>query len=80
MPSEVLRLAGVSLQSLSNGSAVKTVRLQHQEITKYGYEHLHGGLYLVQEDPALLVIQPEEFEQITGRVDVDLFFGVIGGV
>jgi hypothetical protein len=37
---------------------------------------LHGNLYLVVEDPALLVVPAPEMENFTGTVHVDLFFSV----
>jgi hypothetical protein len=79
MKNDLVKLAGVAIHRHPKDGPSETVRTPHHEIEKMGYEHLHEGLYLVNEEPAVMAVATPELERFTGRVDVDLFFCVIKG-
>lgn len=79
LPGEVLRLTGVRVvQPEANGER-ELLRRSHGDLEKIGYERLHENLYLVREDPAVLVARFDAETRPTGRMDVDLFFGLVTG-
>lgn len=78
LPGEVLRLTGIRLVQTGARGTTRSLRFPHEEIEKHGYHRLHGNLYRVHEDPALLVIRPDRGDT-EARTDIDLFFGIIAG-
>jgi FMN phosphatase YigB (HAD superfamily) len=77
VPGEVLRLAGVSLRRRDEQGEARVRRIPHDAIEMHGYERLHANLYLVREDPALMVVRDADLKNRNGHTDIDLFFGVI---
>jgi hypothetical protein len=74
---QLVQLTGVRVQATSKKGEKSTLRFPHESIEKLGYEHLRENLYLVKEDPALLVVPTEDLPAETAHVDIDLFFGVV---
>jgi hypothetical protein len=76
LPGEAIQLAGVRIHLEPERGEPRIVAVPDGDIEKHGYRQLHGNLYLVVEDPALLVVPAPEMENFTGTVHVDLFFSV----
>jgi len=74
---EVLQLAGARVRRRAPDGREQTADFPHEALEKSGYRHLHGGLYVVEADPALLVIPAPGLDGFTGEVDVDVFFSVM---
>ncbi len=76
---QVLDLTGIAVHPVSRTGVRGTERLSPDRIRKLGYRHLGRNLYLVEEDPSLLVVPVDTVPADTDRIDVDLFFGVVVG-
>lgn len=74
---QVVQLTGVRIQATSRDGQKAALSLPHESIEKLGYDRLHDNLYLVKEDPALLVLPTEDMIEEAVRVDIDLFFGLV---
>jgi hypothetical protein len=80
MKDQVIRLAGIRVTSRdARTGALRERRIPHEAINRHGYRHLGQGLYLVEEDPALLVVPFDTVPDAAPEVDVDLFFGHVPG-
>ncbi|MBD3160978.1 MAG: HAD-IA family hydrolase [Candidatus Eisenbacteria bacterium] len=79
VPGEILRLTGAKIRRADDPDPAHAIRLSHDRIAKRGYEPLHGDLYLVREDPSLLALRSDRLGRWTGRIDIDLFFGLFKG-
>jgi hypothetical protein len=77
---EILQLTGITLHYESNRGERRTLKYPHEMIAKQGYERVCGNLYLVKEDPAVLIVPTPDLERFTGRLHVDVFFSIICGV
>jgi hypothetical protein len=75
----VVRLTGVRFVRPGEEGESAAVRVPHDAMEIAGYERLHENLYLVREDPAVLIARLDEAERRPGKLDIDLFFGVIAG-
>ena len=73
---ERLRLSGVRVHRRPAGGDEQVETYPHEILEKSGYRLLDGDLYLVEEDPALIVVPAAGLEGFTGTVDVDLFFSI----
>ncbi len=73
---ERLRLTGVRVHRRAAGGNEQVETFPHEVLEKSGYRLLHGDLYLVEEDPALIVIPAAGLYGFSGTVDVDLFFSI----
>lgn len=73
---ERLQLTGVRVhrRPVSGDEQVETY--SHEVLEKSGYRQLHGDLYLVEDDSALIVVPAAGLDAFTGTVDVDLFFSI----
>ena len=76
MAGERLRLTGVRVHRRPAGGEEQVETYPHEVLEKSGYRLLHGDLYLVEDDPALIVIPAAGLHGFTGTVDVDLFFSL----
>lgn len=76
---EVIQLSGVILHILPTDGE-KKIRVVQDKIDKFGYRNLYGNLYLVEEDPALLIVTTPELVRFDGLVYADIFFALINGV
>jgi hypothetical protein len=76
-PGEVLQLTGAIVRIRPKGGEARTIRVPHAEMSMAGYAPLHGDLYLVKENPAVLAFPAGDLVDFTGTVDVDIFFSVI---
>lgn len=74
---QVVQLTGIALRSAAPRREESVTRIPHDALEKLGYRHLWQNLYVVEEDPALIVVPLEGLPADTDRVDVDLFFGVV---
>lgn len=80
MKDQIIRLAGIRVTSRDVATGTLSERrIPHEAIDRHGYRHLGQGLYLVEEDPALLVVPFDTVVDAAREVDVDLFFGHIPG-
>ena len=77
---EVIQLSGVILHILPTDGEKKKIRVVQEKINKFGYRNLYGSLYLVEEDPALLIVPTPELVRFDGLVYADIFFALINGV
>jgi FMN phosphatase YigB (HAD superfamily) len=77
LPGQIVQLTGVILRYRPESGREQRIRIPHPNIEKQGYEALHGNLYLVREDPALLIVPGTGPEGFDGTVDVDIFFSLI---
>jgi hypothetical protein len=75
---ERLQLTGVRVHRHPEGGDGQVETYPHEVLEKSGYRLLHGDLYLVEDDPALIVIPAAGLHDFTGTVDVDLFFSIHG--
>jgi FMN phosphatase YigB (HAD superfamily) len=75
---ERLQLTGVRVHRRPTGGDEQVDTYPHEVLEKSGYRLLHGDLYLVEDDPALIVIPAAGLYGFTGTVDVDLFFSIHG--
>jgi len=76
---QVVDLTGIAIRGSSRDAEGETVKLDPENIQKLGYRHLGRNLYLVEEDPSLLVIPMDDIAPKADQVDIDLFFGVVVG-
>ena len=74
---QVVQLTGIAVRSAAPERKESVTRIPHDALEKLGYRHLWQNLYVVEEDPALIVVPLENLPTDTDRVDVDLFFGVV---
>lgn len=74
---QVVQLTGIAVRSAASQREECVTRIPHDALEKLGYRHLWQNLYVVEEDPALIVVPLENLPADTDRVDVDLFFGVV---
>jgi predicted HAD superfamily hydrolase len=77
---EVIQLSGVILHFLPTDGEERKIRFEQGKINKFGYRNLYGNLYLVEEDPALLMVPTPDLVRFEGQVYVDIFFALINGV
>ena len=77
---EVVQLNGVILHFLPTAGVRSKTRVRQEKIEKMGYRSLYCNLYLVEEDPALLIVPTPGLEKFDGLVYADIFFSVITGV
>jgi hypothetical protein len=73
---ELVQLTGMRVHLRSRDGALETRSFEAEALAKVGYSQLHGNLYRVEQEPALMVA-PLELERFTGWVDVDVFFGLL---
>jgi predicted HAD superfamily hydrolase len=76
---QVLDLTGIAVHGGSENGDHGTAKLTPDQIQKLGYRHLGRNLYLVEEDPSLLVVSMDAVPPDTDQVVIDLFFGVVVG-
>jgi FMN phosphatase YigB (HAD superfamily) len=74
---EVVQLTGIAVRSTAPRGEEIVSRIPHEALEKLGYRHLWQNLYVVEEDPALIVVPLQDLPSDADRVDVDLFFGVV---
>ena len=77
---EVIQLSGVILHFLPTDGEKRIIRIEQDKINKSGYRNLYSNLYLVEEDPALLVVPTPDLVKFKGLVYADIFFALINGV
>jgi hypothetical protein len=73
---ERLQLTGVRVHRRPEGGGEQVETYPHEILELSGYRPLHGDLYLVEEDPALIVVPAVGLDGFAGTVDVDLFFSI----
>ena len=73
---ERLQLTGVRVHRRPASGDEQVETYPHEVLEKSGYRQLHGDLYLVEEDSALIVVPAAGLLGFTGTVDVDLFFSI----
>jgi hypothetical protein len=73
---ERLQFTGVRVHRRPAGGDEQVETYPHEALEKHGYRPLHGDLYLVEEDSALIVVPAAGLQGFTGTVDVDLFFSI----
>ena len=76
---EALRLAGVRLHCRAESGEVAVDTLEPSQLELQGFRHLHGSLWLVEDEPRLIVIPTPQLSGFRGAVDVDVFFGLLPG-
>jgi FMN phosphatase YigB (HAD superfamily) len=74
---QVVQLTGIAVRSAAPQREESVIRIPHDALEKLGYRHLWQNLYVVEEDPALIVVPLADLPADTDHVDVDLFFGVV---
>lgn len=77
---EVIQLSGIILHFLPTDGEKRKIRIDQDKINKSGYRNLYGNLYLVEEDPALLIVPTPDLVRFEGLVYADIFFALINGV
>ena len=75
---EVLQLTGARVRRRAPGGHEQVEDFPHDALDMPGYRRLHGDLYVVEEDPALVVIPAPGLDGFTGQVHVDVFFSILG--
>ncbi|HVP14752.1 MAG TPA: hypothetical protein VMS88_04370, partial [Terriglobales bacterium] len=75
---EVVQLTGARVHRRGRTGEPRVETYPHEVLEMSGYRRLHDSLYLVEEDPALIVIPAPGLDGFHGEVDVDLFFSVVG--
>lgn len=76
---EVFCLTGIRLRLCPTQGAPRTVDFPHEAVLKDGCSHLHGNLYVAEQDPLVLAVPAEGVTGFTGTVEVDVFFGIVPG-
>jgi FMN phosphatase YigB (HAD superfamily) len=80
LPGEMIQLMGVVLHIYPHDGEATVVAMPHDEIEKVGYTHLRDHVYVVEQDPAFLVVQTDQLDGFNGVVDVDICFSPVMAV
>jgi len=76
VPGELVRLTGMRLHRRPLHGEPAVSEHPHEALVTHGLERVHGSLYVVREEPALIALETAGLESFTGTLDVDLFFAV----
>lgn len=74
LPGEVLRVRGVALHAIDGSGHTTDTYIPADDLTFVGFRHLHGALWLAEDDPALVVCPTPALAQHRGVVHADIFF------
>ncbi|NNF08540.1 MAG: hypothetical protein HKN21_17395 [Candidatus Eisenbacteria bacterium] len=77
-PSQVVELGGIAVNEIDKNGLETKEKYEPEMIQKLGFRHLSKNLYLAEEDPALFVLPLENEVENKDRLEIDLFFGLVG--